>query len=124
MKINITQAIAFTIIGLSLGVLLNKFPEKKFLNHLEETKKIVTEQQWIEADSYLSVARSIRNKKYNEVLKFSEGMVEMKVLGFTRMSKIIGSLSEHELSTINKVKEYKNKHCKKECLKRLNGILK
>jgi len=124
MKINITQAIAFTILGLSLGVLFNKFPEEKFLNHLEGTRKIVTEQQWIETDSYLTVASAIRNKKYNKALKFSEGMVEMNVLGFTKHGKEIESLSEYELSTINKVKEYKNKHCKVECLQRLNGILK
>ena len=124
MNKNITKAIAFTLLGFAVGVTFTKLRGSDILEHLEETRKLTSEQQWIEAGNYLSIAEAIRNNKINEALSFSESMISINVLGFTNKGEKLKSLNKHEITTLNKIKLYKENECKEECLERINGILK
>ncbi|MGF1788576.1 hypothetical protein L4D00_22520 [Photobacterium swingsii] len=113
MKVHNLKFIPFMLIGFFLGGASYKYTvQSKVENSLEQ----LTRNEWNEAKNYLVIAKAIRDKRYNDALRFSEGMIESKVETF---SAKYTPLSEFESSILGQIRDYKTKDCSMNCLPRI-----
>ena len=119
MKSALVKAIAYICIGFAAGIISYHIKIDNFSN---EINKLTSTDYSIESISYLSIATAIRNRNYDEALKFTEDMLSISVNSFADSGNAINSLSSFEKSTIEKVRQYREQECENKCLPKLLWI--
>lgn len=110
MRTKILNSIFFISLGFTLGGVAYKYIAQ---NRVETMLEEMARDEWVDAGNYLAIAKAIRDRRYDEALKFSESMVEIKVDTF---SNKYSSLSKYETSTLRKINHYKKEDCSMNCL--------
>ncbi len=113
------KAFAFFCMGFAVGITAY---HTRIDNVADEIDKLTSTDFSTESLSYLSIATAIRNRKYDEALKFTEDMLTISINSFTGNGNATNSLDSHEKSAIDKVKRYRERECKNGCLSNLSWI--
>jgi len=114
----LNKAIFFITIGLVIGGVISLLVIDERIESLMNDAK---EGEWLEADKFLRISKSIRNKKYKEALLFSESMLNLNLINITNNGEKISNFTKNELYILKEVNYYKEQECSLECLKRLDG---
>ena len=121
---NIPAALKSPISLISIGFLIGGGVISMIFVYLVNIEKArasyeARQANWLEADKFLTIAKSIRNKKYNEALSFSESMLNLNLINITGSG--VSNYTHHELYILKEIEAYKEKECSLECMERLSG---
>lgn len=120
--VNLKHPIFLILIGFLIGSVVISIAFIYLIN-IEKVKlsNETREGNWLEANKFLTISRSIKNKKYNEALSFSEYMLNLSLIEITNNGMKTSDFTDKELYILKEIKSYKQKECSLECMERLSG---